>query len=90
MPHRAVLREDRETTKVRIVFDASAKYQNELSLNDILNRGPCLLPYIFDILIRFRLKKVRVAADIRKVFAFLQIAIDKNDRDYLRMIWFVN
>ena len=43
---------------------------------------------IFDILIRLRLGKVEIAADFRK--AFLQIAIDKNDRDYLRMIWFDN
>ena len=88
LPHRAVVREGREITKVKIVFDASAKYQNELSLNNILDPGPCLLPYIFDILIRLRLGKVEIAADIRK--AFLQITMDKNDRDYLRMIWFDN
>ena len=88
LPHRAVVPEERETTKVRIVFDASAKYQNQFSLNDILDPGPCLLPYISDILIRFRLGKIGVAADTRK--AFLPIAINKNDRDYLRMIWFDN
>ena len=33
---RGVLREDRDTAKLRIVFDASAKVINELSLNDIL------------------------------------------------------
>ena len=60
-------------------------YQNGLSLDDILDPGPCLLPYIFDILIRFRLGKVGI---VRK--AFLQIEIGKNDRDYLRMIWFDN
>ena len=44
LPHRGVVREDHDTTKLRIIFDASAKIRNELSLNDILYSGPCLLP----------------------------------------------
>ena len=39
---------------VRILFDASAKYHNEKSLNDVLDKALCLLPYLFDILLRFR------------------------------------
>ena len=34
LPHRAVVRENRETSKVRIVYDASARLPNEPSLND--------------------------------------------------------
>ena len=54
LPHRAVIRNDHSTTKLRIVFDASAHYTTELCLNDILEAGPCLLPYLLDILLRFR------------------------------------
>ena len=43
VPHRPVVREDQLTTKIRIVFDASAKYHGEKSLNHILDKGPCLL-----------------------------------------------
>ena len=43
LPHRAVVRCDKETTKVRVVFDASAKSGNEPSLNNCLYAGPCLL-----------------------------------------------
>ena len=46
LPHRAVVRCDKETTKVRVVFDASAKNGNEPSLNDCLFVGPCLLRVI--------------------------------------------
>ena len=43
LPHRAVVRCNKETTKVRVVFDASAKKGNEPSLNDCFYAGPCLL-----------------------------------------------
>ena len=58
LPHRPVVREDRLATKIRTVFDAWAKYHDEKSLNDILDKGPCLLPYLFDILVRFRVEKM--------------------------------
>ena len=86
LPHGAVVKEERETTKTWLVFDASAKYQDEKSLNDMLDPGPCLLRCIFDILVRFRLGKIGIVADIKK--AFLQIAIDEDQRDFLRTIWY--
>ena len=46
LPHRAVARQNRDTTKVRIVFDASAHVYNEPSLNDVLYSGPCMLPLL--------------------------------------------
>jgi hypothetical protein len=55
MPHHAVVRDDKSTTKVRIVFNGSAKSsQQELSINECLERGPNILPSLFDILVRFR------------------------------------
>ena len=81
LPHRAVLKEDRRTTKVCIVFDASAKYKSELSLNEVLDTGPCLLLRIFDILLRFRLIKIAKVSDIKQ--AFLQICMCGNNRNYL-------
>ena len=88
LPHRPILREDRWTTKIITVFDASVKYHNEKSLGDILDKGPCLLPYLFDILLRFRVGKIGLTGDIKQ--AFRQICTDKNDQNYSRLLWFDN
>ena len=48
-PHHAVVRKDRETAKVRIVYDGSAKNsKEERSLNDCLEVGDSHIPHIFD------------------------------------------
>ena len=84
LPHREVVREDKNTTKVRVVYDASANGPGT-SLNDCLHTGPTLNTLIFDILIRFRVYKVAMIADIEK--AFLNIAISPEHRDYFRFFW---
>ena len=85
MPHRPVVREDKLTTKVRPVFDASAKGYNQVSLNDCMEVGPCLLSNLTEILVRFRRWPVAVTADIEK--AFHQISILEEDRDVHRFLW---
>ena len=50
LPHRAVVRENKSTTKVRIVYDASAKNKGP-SLKECLYKGPCLNPLLYDILL---------------------------------------
>ena len=84
LPHRAVVREDKLTTKIRPVFDASCKI-NGPSLNECLYSGPNLLSKIFDVLFRFRLNKIGIVADIKK--AFLNISVAPEHRDFLRFIW---
>ena len=86
LPYRGIVREDRDTTKLRIVFDASAKIRNEPFLNDILYSGPCLLPYLYDILLRFRTDKTELVGDIKQ--AFLQVKIAEEQRDFVRFLWF--
>ncbi|XP_064475330.1 uncharacterized protein LOC135389194 [Ornithodoros turicata] len=86
LPHHAVIRTDRITTKCRIVFDASAHETQEISLNENLHIGPNMNPNVSVLLLRFRLHAVAFTADIEK--AFLQILIHKRDRDALRFLWY--
>lgn len=55
IPHKAVIRETAETTKMRIVYDASARATPESpSLNECLYPGPPLQNKLWDILVRQR------------------------------------
>ena len=85
LPHRPVVREASSTTKVRPVFDASAKGPNNISLNDCLEAGPPLIPSLVEILLRFRRWKVALTADLTK--AFLQIKLQRKDQDVHRFFW---
>ena len=85
-PHHAVVRKDRETTKVRIFYDGSAKNSKDgRSLNDCLEVGDNHIPHIFDMLTKFRWNAVGLTADIEK--AFLMVGIKQEDRDMLRFLW---
>ena len=88
VPHQPVIKENAESTKLRIVYDCSAKEAQQPSLNDCLETGPSLQPKLFDILLRNRTKPNCVTGDIRK--AFLQVKIDPEDRDALRLLWYNN
>ena len=85
LPHHVVIRQDKETTKLRVVYDASAKCQGAPSLNNCLYSGSNFEQCILDILQRFRTHKIAVTADVEK--AFLMIAISERDRDALRFLW---
>ncbi|KAG5895744.1 hypothetical protein JTB14_029514 [Gonioctena quinquepunctata] len=86
MPHRPVYREDKTTTKLRVVFDASAHAPGLASLNELLNPGENLMPDIVTILMNFRVGNVAVISDIEK--AFLQIVLAECDRDSHSFLWY--
>lgn len=85
LPHRPVIRENKDTSKIRIVFDCSAKEVGGTSLNDCLITGPSLTPSLYNVLLKFRSYNIAFNSDIEK--AFLQISIDPNYRDFLRFLW---
>lgn len=83
LPHRPVIKEN-TTTRIRPVFDASAKIAEHPSLNDCLETGINLIETIPSILARFRQNPIGIIADIKK--AFLQISVNEKDRDFLRFL----
>lgn len=86
IPHHCVVKEDRKTTKLRTVYNASAKTKrSNPSLNDCLYRGPVILPQLLGILLRFRLYEVVILADIEK--AFLNVGLLESERDCTRFLW---
>ena len=85
LPHLAVIKEERTTTKMRICMDASAHRRGSPSLNEVLEAGKCMIPKLFNVLVRWRVWKYSLISDIKS--AFLQIRVDEKDRDYLRFLW---
>ena len=88
MPHREIIRTDKSTSKIRIVYDASSNAKEEVSLNHCLLPGPSLTPLIFDILLRFRVYKTALTGDLEK--AFHQSEIKPCQRNFLRFLWIDN
>uniref|UniRef100_A0A8D8MGU8 CCHC-type domain-containing protein n=1 Tax=Cacopsylla melanoneura TaxID=428564 RepID=A0A8D8MGU8_9HEMI len=85
IPHRAVVKRDRVSTKVRIVHDASAPSSTGYSLNDCLHVGPNLYANLLTILLKFRLGPIAVCADVTKMF--LMIHVIEAHRKYLKFLW---
>ena len=68
MPKQHRVPTGKETTKVRVVFDALTKNRNELSRNDCLYVGPCLLRQLYGILVQFRLRNIILMSGMKQAF----------------------
>ena len=82
LPHFPVVRMDKTTTKVCIVFDCCAKTDG---VSNVICAGPKLQKDLFDVLIRFRRNPVALACDIKEMY--LQVEIEESDRPYFRILW---
>ena len=86
IPHKAVVRANAESTKMRIVYDASAKASaSSPSMNECLQTGPPLQNQLWSVLTRNRFRPVAIAGDLKQ--AFLQVRVRRADRDALRFHW---
>ena len=86
IPHKCVIRKSAESTKMRIVYDASARDSSDLpSLNECLYKGPPLQNKLWDVLVQQRSFPVIISGDIKQ--AFLQIRVRESERDALRFHW---
>ncbi|XP_039450458.1 uncharacterized protein LOC120429296 [Culex pipiens pallens] len=85
LPHHPVIKEQSSTTKVRVVFDGSAKTSAGHSLNDALLVGPVVQDELLDTVLRFRKFPIALVADIEKMYR--QVAVHPEDRPYQRIVW---
>ena len=86
IPHKAVVREAAKSTKLRIVYDASAREtEKSPSLNECLEAGPPLQNKLWAVLERVRFQPVALTGDMKQMF--LQVRIREEDRDALRFHW---
>ncbi|XP_059051901.1 uncharacterized protein LOC131846582 [Achroia grisella] len=81
--HHGIFKTDSDN--IRVVFDASGKTSNGVSLNDCLHAGPKLQRDIMEIICRFRLHKYVFTTDIRMMFR--QILITPKDRAHQLIFW---
>ena len=78
LPHRPVIWESAEATKIKIVYDASAKpNKDSVSLNECLETGPPLQNSLWNILLRSRFRPILLWGDIEKIF--LQIRMRESE-----------
>ena len=84
LPSHGVVKANSTTTKLRVVFDGSAKTSTKVSLNDTLLPTPNLYPLLTDVLLEFRTHHIAVTGDIHKMFR--EIALDKRDWDMHRFL----
>lgn len=85
IPHHSIFKPDSTTTKLRVVFDASCKSSDGISLNETLLVGPKLQKDITSILLNFRLHQFVFTADIKQMYR--QILIHRRHWDYQRILW---
>lgn len=85
LPHHAVVRNDKETTKVRVVYDASSPNSKGVSLNDTLLVGPTLQSDLRHTILRWRVHNIALVADIIKMYR--QVRVDEENAIYQRIVW---
>ncbi|XP_049317674.1 uncharacterized protein LOC125780108 [Bactrocera dorsalis] len=85
LPHHAVIKPDRITTKLRVVFNASCPTSNHKSLNDVLHIGPTLQKDLVILITNWRLFQFVFNADIQKMYR--QILVDPKHTRFQRILF---
>ena len=85
LPMQAVKKLSSATTKIRAVFDASAKSSSGVSLNDLLQVGPTIHSSLIDALLRFHLHRIALTTDVSKMYRTIELIPE--DRDLHRFVW---
>ncbi|GFY36465.1 uncharacterized protein TNCV_26631 [Trichonephila clavipes] len=73
MPYHGVLRPEKSTTKLRVVFNATNPTSNGLSLNSIQYNGRLVQNDLFTIMIKFREHPYAFTADVKLMYLMILI-----------------
>ena len=85
LPHKAVVWEGAESTKIRIVFDPLSKASpTSLSLNNCLKAEPPLQNLLWNVLVRTHFKPVALCADLKQKFFQVRIQQAYQDADWIK------
>ena len=82
--HHKVVRREKKTTPILVVFNSSATYQGD-RLNDYWMKEPDLLNSLYGVILRFRENEVAVAGDISKIFH--SVLTPEQDQQVHRYLW---
>ena len=95
LPHLPVINEQKASSKVRPVFDGSAKNHQGISLNDQLLAGPKTQRSISSLMLHLRLNPIVVVCDVVRMFYSINYDAEpeghmkglKNNKDLFRFLW---
>lgn len=82
--HHGVVKPEKKSTPLRIVYNSSAIYQGH-RLNDYWLKGPDLLNNLFGVILRFREERVAISGDVSKMYH--RVLIPEVDQHVHRFLW---
>lgn len=85
MAHHPVIREEKKTTKLRVVFDGSMKSKSKKCINDFLHNGAVVQNELFDVLLLFRTYKFVLSTDIKQMYRM--VLIHPDHRRLQNILW---
>lgn len=85
LPHHFVIKSSSSTTPLRVVFHASYKAKDQLSLNDCFCVGATVQPDLVTQLLRSRKHKVYMRCDVQKMYR--QIRIPTEQQNLQKIFW---
>ncbi|GFU63121.1 uncharacterized protein TNCV_4162911 [Trichonephila clavipes] len=85
MPHYGILRPEKSTTKLRVVFNATNPSSNGLSLNSIQYNGGRVQNDLFTVMIKFGEHPYAFTANVKMMHRM--ILIHESHQPLLRILW---
>ena len=84
IPTFMVIREDKSTTKYRLIMNGKFEFRTK-SINNYLLSGPNVMNRLDEVLIRFRYHKYVLTCDVSNMF--LRVRVPERDRKFLRFFF---